>query len=228
MKKITTLLLVVLLCLSVAACSNKPGTTTSPGASGSSAVDNPTGTLQVGIIEASGLFNPIYYSSSYDGYVVNLVFDTLIYRNFEGELAPRAAKSWTVSEDGLDYTFKLKDGLKYSDGSAVKASDVVFTYKMIADPSYDGRYTNLVLDLKGYSDYNTGKTTTFEGVTAPDDTTVVFHFAKSLRTNLENCTCPIMSEAYYGAGVTVGNIAALKEKSSAPMGSGPYKLSKFA
>lgn len=229
MKRIITLLLVALLCLTVVACDGKPGKDTSatPGPGNTQSADNPKGTLTVGITEASGLFNPLYYSSAYDGNVVDLVFDALLTRNYDGELVTSAAESYTISEDGKDITFILKEGLKFSDGQPVKASDVVFTYKMLSDPSYDGRYSNYAVDLLGYDDYSGEKSQEFKGVEAKDDRTVVFHFREALRTNLENCGMKIMPEHYYGEGVTYGDISKNKEKNSQPMGSGPYKMVKF-
>ncbi|MCD4711666.1 MAG: hypothetical protein K8R73_00140, partial [Clostridiales bacterium] len=64
------------------------------------ATEEPSGTLVVGIEEASGNFNPLYYSSSYDGYVVDMVFESLIARNFDGEFEGVVADSWEYSEDG--------------------------------------------------------------------------------------------------------------------------------
>ncbi|MDW7662803.1 MAG: hypothetical protein SCL54_15455, partial [Bacillota bacterium] len=61
--------------------------------------EEPSGTLVVGITEASGNFNPLYYSSAYDGYVVDMVFEGLISRNFEGEYEGVVADSWEYSED---------------------------------------------------------------------------------------------------------------------------------
>ena len=105
----------------------------------------PSGTLKVGITEASGNFNPLYYSSAYDGYVVNLVFQGLARTNFDGdEYEGVVAKDWTISDDLKSITFELRDDIVFSDGEPLTASDVVFTYKALADPSYDGSYGSTV------------------------------------------------------------------------------------
>ena len=76
------------------------------------------GTLVVGITEASGNFNPLYYSSAYDGYVVDLVFEGLIIRNWEGGYAEgdAIAESWEYSNDDKTITFKMKEDIVFSDG----------------------------------------------------------------------------------------------------------------
>ena len=48
-----------------------------------------------------------------------------------GKMTPGMAKSWSVSEDGLNYTFHLRQGLKFSDGEPLTAEDVVFTYRQL-------------------------------------------------------------------------------------------------
>ncbi|MGD9941062.1 MAG: ABC transporter substrate-binding protein [Clostridia bacterium] len=188
-----------------------------------------SGTLVVGITEASGNFNPLYYSSAYDGFVVNLVFEGLIAMNFDGEyeMGEGAAESWAYSNDNKTITFKMKQNLVFSDGTPVTADDVVFTYQVLADPSYTGRYGSAVVDMKGYDDYFNGKTTTFEGVVAIDDHTVQFNFAEALRVNFENCGYAIMPRHYYGAGFKVGDTAAIEAITGSPIGSGPYLVEKF-
>jgi peptide/nickel transport system substrate-binding protein len=188
-----------------------------------------SGTLVVGITEASGNFNPLYYSSAYDGYVVNLVFEGLIAMNFDGkyEMGEGAAESWAYSNDNKTITFKMKKNLVFSDGKPVTANDVVFTYQVLADPSYTGRYGSAVVDMKGYDDYFNGKTTTFEGVVAVDDHTVQFNFAEALRVNFENCGFAILPRHYYGANFKVGDTATIEAMTSAPIGSGPYLVEKF-
>lgn len=190
--------------------------------------EEPSGTLKVGITEASGNFNPLYYSSAYDGYVVDLIFQSLATLNFDGtEYIPSIAKDWDVSEDGKTITFNLREDIVFSDGTPLKASDVVFTYKALADPSYDGRYGTLVQDLEGYEAYFNKETEDFKGVVAEGDYKVTFNFAVGNRTNFANTTMSIMPEAYYGAGFTYGDTTSLSEKSAQPVGSGPYKLDTY-
>lgn len=190
-------------------------------------VEEPSGTLVVGITEASGNFNPLYYSSAYDGYVVDLVFEGLISRNFEGEYEGILAESWEYSNDDKTITFKMRQDAKFSDGTPVTAHDIVFAYQVLADPSYTGRYGSAVKDMKGYKDYFEGKTETFEGVVALDDYTVEFNFEEALRVNFANCGYPAMPKHYYGADFAYNNTAGVEAITGEPMGSGPYLVELF-
>jgi peptide/nickel transport system substrate-binding protein len=190
--------------------------------------EEPSGTLIVGITEASGNFNPLYYSSAYDGYVVDMVFQTLADRNFEGEYEPSVAESWEYSEDGKSIIFHLRDDIVFSDGEPLTAEDVVFTYLVLADPSYAGRYGSAVVDMVGYDEYYAGETDTFEGVVALDDYTVEFNFKEALRVNFENCMYAVVPEHYYGANFTPGDTSSVEAITSDVIGSGPYMVSQFA
>lgn len=185
------------------------------------------GTLIAGVEEMSGNFNPAYYTAAYDAYVIDMVFSRLIEVDVDGEYQPSAAESWEFSEDKKDITFKMRKDMTFSDGEKVTADDVVFTYKLIADPSYTGRYGAAVKDLAGYEDYFAGKTTEFKGVVAVDEYTVKFSFKEPLRTNLANCDFHIMPEHYYGANWKVGDTSTIAAITTKPMGSGPYTLEKF-
>jgi peptide/nickel transport system substrate-binding protein len=190
-------------------------------------VEEPTGTLITGITEASGNFNPLYYSSAYDGHVVDLVFETLIDRNYEGEFEGIVAESWEFSEDGKSITFKMKKDRVFSDGTPLTAKDIVFTYQVLADPSYTGRYGSAVKDMLGYEDYFGQKTQEFKGVEALDDYTVKFNFAEALRVNLANCTYEILPKHYYGKDFAYNNTASVEAITSQAVGSGPYIMKEF-
>ena len=154
MKRKYTVMLAMLLALTMlfAACS-QPATTEAPateaGATEAGATeagtteagtteaaapagDNPAkaragadNTIVVGVAETTGVFNPIYYSTAYDGYVVELVFDGLISNDEAGEYIPHLAESWTISEDGKQITFKLREDVKFSDGEPLTAEDEI-------------------------------------------------------------------------------------------------------
>src|SRR5256714_10186056 len=69
--------------------------------------------------------------------VIGLMFDGLLNQKKNGDLIPALAKDLPkTSSDGLTYTFKLRSGLKWSDGQAITSDDVKFTYQLAYDPQY--------------------------------------------------------------------------------------------
>lgn len=83
------------------------------------------------------------------------------------------AESWSVSKDGLTWTFRLRDN-KWSDGEPVKASDYEYSIKRTLDPKTASRYTNLLEPIKGAKAYTSGNGRAEDvGVKAVDDKTLV-------------------------------------------------------
>ena len=108
------------------------------------------------------------------------VVDGLLESDKYGNLVPSLAEDWTVSKDGLTYTYKLREGVKWytSDGEEyadVTAKDFVTSLKHAADSKADGLYI-VQKSVKGLDDYVNGKITDFSqvGVKAVDDSTVQY------------------------------------------------------
>lgn len=139
MKKFLTVMAAAACAVSLTACGSNGGS------------DN---TIVVGAQELTGTFSPLYYSSAYDGYAVDLVYNKLYEYDVNNTLQPALAESYEVSEDGMSLTFKLKKGIKFSNEQELQADDVEFTYKVISDPSYTGRYGATCQHLVGYAEYS--------------------------------------------------------------------------
>lgn len=189
------------------------------------AAKNRTDTLIVGTTDPKGEFVPIYSSTTYDGWVTDLVFDGLISNNEKGEPVNNVAESYEISEDGKTYTFKLNKGIKFTNGEELKAKDVAFTYTAICDPGYDGPRMDAVSNLVGYEEYNKGEATSVEGIKVIDDYTIEFTNKNVDAAGIWNFSYGIMPESVYG--FEKGNFQAVKDKLLEPVGSGAYKFVHF-
>ena len=102
-------------------------------------------------------------------------FECLLTVDQEGKLAPGQAESWEVSDDGLTWTFHLRDGLKWSDGSDLTANDFVYSWQRVCDPNVAAPYAETVLSMvEGYEDAIAGDITKLN-VVATDDSTLEVH-----------------------------------------------------
>lgn len=83
------------------------------------------------------------------------IYDTLLFPTPEGDLIPWVAESWDVSDDGLTYTFRLRQGIKFHDGSELQASDVVFSMNRILTigQGFGYLFTGRVADVEAVDDY---------------------------------------------------------------------------
>lgn len=80
------------------------------------------------------------------------------------EAVPALAKSWDISEDGLVYTFHLRENAKWSDGTPLTAQDFVFSWQRILSPAIGGYYVQDYYNIVGAEDFNTGKSEDFTSV----------------------------------------------------------------
>lgn len=177
--------------------------------------------------ELTGMFSPMYAQSAYDQYVVDLVYQGLLKYNADNELEPDLAEEMpTLSEDGKTLTFKLKEGVKFSDGSDLTSEDVKYTYTVMADPSYTGPGGYTVALLEGYEEYNSGDAEELSGVECPDDYTVIFHLESP----------QIDAASAFGTGGVAsseqfdykkGDTSEIEKNADTPIGSGAYVLNSY-
>jgi peptide/nickel transport system substrate-binding protein len=146
------------------------------------------------------------------------IYDTLVFPNAEGGVDPWLAESWEVSDDGLTYTFNLREGLKFHDGSELLASDVVYSFNRLQTIG------------EGFAYLITG----VESVAAMDDYTVEFKlerpsglFVPSLVrlyiANEDVVRANTQAEGPYGDEGDYGKDWLLTHDA----GSGPYQVVEF-
>ena len=129
-------------------------------------------------------------NSAVDGanYILYLS-DNLLKIDKEGKVVPGLAEKYDISDDQLTWTFHLRDGLKWSDGSDFTAEDFVYSWQRMVDPNVAAPYAQTVLGMVEGYDEAIGKpdaegNTTIDpdptklNVEAPDDKTLIVHMAK--------------------------------------------------
>ena len=130
--------------------------------------------------------DPALATDSTSGAIIKNVFEGLTAMNNEGEVLPAAAESWEVSEDGLTYTFTLRDGNVWSNGDPVTASDFEFAWKRVLNPETASQYASILYVLEGAEAYNSGEgEADAVGVTAVDEKTLEVKLANPTSFFLE-------------------------------------------
>jgi oligopeptide transport system substrate-binding protein len=107
-------------------------------------------------------------------HILRDVFEGLTAVGPDGSAVPAAAESWTVSPDGLEYRFALREGLRWSNGDALKASDFVTGMRRLVDPKTASPYAQFIDPVLNAGAITRGEKKPNElGVSAPDDRTVL-------------------------------------------------------
>ena len=159
MKKAMALFLSALLCVSLlAACTDKQDPAQSdPNDNGQASADDPESekrtNLRSAMLTAMTTIDPLYTNMSSDSTVVGLIYESFYYRDARGEMYPRLATDYEVSEDGLVYTYHLKEGVQWQTGGEFKASDVVFSINRAKESPYMVRSTQLIDTVEAIDDY---------------------------------------------------------------------------
>ena len=136
--------------------------------------------------------------------VLENVFDTLVEPDENLEMQPALAESWETSEDGLTWTFALRDDVKWHNGRDFVADDVVFSYKRIMDEELSNAY----------------RFSSVEDVKATDERTVEITLTQPTPGLLANLG------AFKGTAIVAEeNVGELARE---PVGTGPFKFSEYA
>ena len=169
------------------------------------------GTLLEGEIGSARFINPLRMLSQPDQDITSLVYSGLVRANPDGELVPDLAESYTISDDGRIYTFKLRKNATFHDGKSVHAADVVFTIERAVDPAI---ISPRRADWTGVS------------VASPDEETIVFTLPHAYAPFLQNTTLGILPKHLWE------HIPAeefpFSPLNTRPIGSGPYKIDRVS
>lgn len=153
------------------------------------------GSLTVSLGDSSRFINPLLASTNTDSGVSTLVFPGLTVQSGDGSIGPGLADHWTVGDGGRLYTFRLRPHLRWQNGRAVTSSDVAYTYRLLAQPSFpthNGIWTGV-------------------RVSAPNPATVVVRLPRTNYTFLQQSN--------------VGIVPSQFAHSHWPVGAGGYRVS---
>lgn len=138
----------------------------------------------VGIQNYQGGLHPAFAEYSGEKTLSDLLFSPLIRISEDGSVDYVLADSIDVSSKGKVYTVKLRDGLKYSDGSKLTAGDVKKDLLLLGDGRSSFVYRDCFTRLKGYNTNKLSQSEDLEGIEVKNDTTLIFHFTEADPANM--------------------------------------------
>ena len=189
-----------LMALTLLACGNTQSPETAGAENKNSALENRGVTAFVGTSIFEESLDPIKGGMSH-GYpfINNALLRVAPDSRYVGDLA----ESWTVSDDGLTYTFSLRPDVKFSDGSDFTSQDVAFTYNQVKENPAGNEYVDL---------------SRLETVETPDDLTVVFHLKEAYSPFFDTTAC---------LGIVPSDSYDPETFHTMPIGTGAWKMSQY-
>lgn len=210
--------LITILCLSLSiaciqSCSKKESSTKNKD------------TIYVDNGEDAPTLDPAISSDTTSARVIYDLFAGLVDFDQKNQPIPGLSEKWDISPDGETYTFHLRDGIKFSDGTPITADDVVFSWQRVANPKMSSPYNTLLSNIVNGQDVIDGKLKPDSlGIKALDNKTVQISLVNSDPSFLQICTMPnlfIVSKA---------NITKYGDKWTEPKNmvvSGAYKIKEW-
>lgn len=183
-------------------------------------------TLNLGNGGEPGSLDPHKVSGDWENRIVGEYLEGLVAEDAQADAIPGQAESWTISDDGLTYTFKLRADAMWTDGQPVVAQNFVDAFQRLFDPKTAAEYAYLQYPIKNSSKIAGGEITDFSqlGVKAIDDST--------LEITLEAPT-PFFLQAlthYTAFPIRKDVIEKFGDQWTQPaniVGNGPYKITEW-
>jgi ABC-type transport system substrate-binding protein len=152
------------------------------------------------------------------GRAVGYVFDGLTQFTADAKLQPALAERWDVSPDGLTYTFHLRRGVKFHNGTPFVARHVVRSWQRVLDPAVRGGRGWPLYPIRGARDYAEGRGQGISGLTAPNDSTVIVTLTEPFAIFPKLLAMPVTSIVPDSIPTNFGE---------RPVGTGPWRLAEW-
>ena len=149
------------------------------------------------------------------------IYSGLVSLDTNLQIIPDIAESWTISNDGMKYTFKLRDNAKFHNGKYIKAEDFLWSFNRAANPSTNSITAEDYLgDIVGVQDVIDGKADTISGIKLIDELTLEINIDSPKAYFLAKLTYPV---SFVLDSENVKN----KNWTDSPNGSGPFMLDEY-
>lgn len=182
----------------------------------------PARTLHLRLNTNPTTLDPALITDVLSGGIAAKIFNGLIRFNEDLELVPDIADSWTLSPDGRTYTFRLRRGVRFSNGRTVTSRDFRFSFERVLAPATRAPLTWVVDKISGADAFIAGKAAQVSGIRCPDDHTLVLSLEQPFGPFLSLLA---MTTAYVVPQEEVERLG--QDFGTRPVGTGPFVLSEW-
>ncbi len=165
------------------------------------------GSLTEGIVGIPRFINPLLALSDVDRDLARIVYAGLVKPDGKGGFVPELAERYEISEDGLTYTFWLREGLRWHDGEILTAADIAFTVELAKNPAIR---SHRLAHWEGV------------GIEIKNEREIVFHLKRPYAPFLGNATMGILPKHLWHD--TQPEAFPLSSLNTEPVGAGPFHI----
>lgn len=180
------------------------------------------GTFRAAFFVDIRTLDPALAFDSPSGAIESLIYDGLLTYDEDGKLVPQLAERIEPAPDGLSYTFPLRRGVLFQDGTELEAADVKRSIERALHPKTPCPVASYYERIVGYAAYHEGKSPTLTGVQVDGDHQITIRLTERDATFLHILALQTTSPLCKSAGSVWD-----RNFTSAPCGAGPFKVVKF-
>ena len=153
--------------------------------------DHPKDLIRIDVGSEVPTLDPTLSEDTSSSRIAYDLFAGLVDFDQHNNVIPGMAEKWDISPDGKTYTFHLRQGLKFSDGSPISAKDFVYTFRRLVDPKVASPYNMLISNVVNAQSIIDNKLSPEKlGVAAPDENTFIVNLANPDGAFLQEITLP--------------------------------------
>jgi peptide/nickel transport system substrate-binding protein/oligopeptide transport system substrate-binding protein len=182
----------------------------------------PPDTIRWHLAESPTTLDPAFIVDVAGGRIAAKLFNGLLRLGEQGAIEPDIAGDWKVSEDGRTYTFRIRDGVRFSNGRALTGRDVEFSLKRLLSPEVASPRRWILSHVDGAKDFQEGKADSVAGISVVDGNAVEIKLNEPFAPFAYLLTMPnaaiIPSEEVEERGADFG---------FRPVGTGPFVLAEW-
>ncbi|MCY3897266.1 MAG: ABC transporter substrate-binding protein [Caldilineaceae bacterium] len=167
-----------------------------------------------------------WFQAAHEDYI----FSQLVDRDTDAvTIHPDVATSWDISDDGLTYTFHLRDDVRFHDGEQLTAEDVKFSLEMFFHPDVGASHgrTSGIDQLVGAAEFESGEADNIVGIKVLDDFTVELNLVRPRSSVLSNIAAFNIWPSHLIKGTPFAELENTEYSVRNPIGSGPFTMGEY-
>ena len=167
-----------------------------------------------------------WFQAAHEDYI----FSQLVDRDTDAvTIHPDVATSWEISDDGLTYTFHLRDDVRFHDGEQLTADDVKFSLQMFFHPDVGASHgrTSGIDQLVGAAEFESGEADHIAGIKVLDDFTVELNLVRPRSSVLSNIAAFNIWPSHLIEGIPFAELEETEYSVRNPIGSGPFTMGDY-